>query len=76
MTALTTTIGRGYRYGPKQDPSAFLQWARERYLEQERRPATYCAVHPDGLERFAGLWPGAVVEDRRVLRGEIMLGRD
>lgn len=75
MTAVTTT-GRAYRYAPKQDPAVFLAWARERYAEVEGRPATYCAVHPDGFERFSLIWPGSVVEDRRVLRGEIMLGVD
>lgn len=76
----TAPPGRVYAFdsgkGRSRPLSDFLAFARTRYVLVERREAQWCRVHPSQLEDFAPLWPGAVVEDRRVLPHEIMLGRD
>ena len=79
MTETTTAPpGRVYCWDTKRTTNwaGFMSDVQAIYLLTERRPALWARVNPADLDRFAPLWPGAVVAEEAQLKGTIRLGRD
>jgi len=77
MTTETAPAGRVYQFPPFKTPAGpqlVLGSARFAYREREGKDALWARCHPSQAEIFEALWPGAVVADSRIQRGNLMLG--
>lgn len=74
MSATTAPAGRVYAIPKTGKLEQLIDWARSAYVEREGRPALWARCHPSQAELFESLWPGAVVADPRIQRGNLMLG--
>lgn len=74
MSVAPAPAGRVYTFGKNATPAVVLKTYRELYEFATRRPALWARCHPSQAEIFESLWPGAVVADPRIQRGNVMLG--
>lgn len=74
MAVTTAPPGRVYSIPPKADLAAHLAACQSSYRGAERREPRWARVHSTRFDAFAGLWPGHVVADDRIVRATLMLG--